>query len=83
MALTEGCSVMIQNKLPTKLKDHDSFFVYCLIGNACIDIALSDLGSSVRLMPLSMYEKLDLGEMRPTTITLQFADHSVKYPMDV
>jgi len=34
-------------------------------------------------MPLSLTKKLKLGEMRPTTHSLQLADHSVKYPMAV
>ena len=42
-----------------------------------IECALCDLGSSVSLMPLFLREKLDLGEMRPTTISLQLADRSV------
>ena len=34
-------------------------------------------------MPLSMCKKLELGEIRPTTISLQLVDRSVKYPMDI
>ena len=47
MALTKECSVMIQNKLPAKLKGLDSFCIPCLAGNVSIDRALCDLGSSV------------------------------------
>jgi len=32
-------------------------------------------------MPLLMCNKLDLGEMRPTTMSLNLADRYVKYPM--
>ena len=53
------------------------------LGNACINCALCNLGSSVHLMPHSMCKKLDLRELRPTTISLQLADRSVKYPMGV
>ena len=79
VALTEEYSVTIQNKLPTKLKDLGNFFISCLKGNVCIDHVLCDLGSSVSLMHHFMCKKLDLGELRPTTISLQLADHSVKY----
>ena len=82
IALTEEC-VTIQNKLPTKLKDSDSFSIPYLIGNVSINHALGDLASSVSLMPLSMCEKLELGEMRPITISLQLADYSVKYSVGV
>jgi len=34
-------------------------------------------------MPLPLCEKLKLGEMRPTTISLQLADRYMKYPMGV
>ena len=50
VALTEKYSAAIQNKLPSKLKDPDSFYILCLIGNVCIDHALCDLSASVSLM---------------------------------
>jgi len=65
VALTEECSAAIQNKIPAKLKDPGSFSIPCLIGNVFINHALCDLRSHVSLMPLSMFEKLELGEMRP------------------
>jgi len=83
MGLIEEYSVAIQNKLPAKLKDPRSFLIPCLIGNVLINHALCNLGSSLSLMPLSLCEKLELGEMRPTTIFLQLADRSVKYPIGV
>ena len=83
VALTEECSVTIQNKLPAKLKDLDSFSIPCLIRIVSMNCALCDLGSNVSLMPFSMYEKLELREMRPTTISLQLADYSVKYVVGV
>ena len=70
IALTEECSAAIQNKLPAKLKDPDSFSIPCLIGDVPINRALFDLGSSMSLMPLSMCEKLKLGQIRPTPISL-------------
>jgi len=79
IALIEECSAAIQNKLPAKLKDPDSFSIPCLIGNVSIDRALCDLGSSLSLMAFSLYKKLYLGEMRPTTISVQLVGHSVKY----
>ena len=81
--MTEECSAAIQNKLPAKLKDPGSFSIPCLLGNVSIECALCDLGSSVTLIPLSLCEKLDLGETRPTTISLQLEDRSVKYPVGI
>jgi len=83
VAFIEECSVAIQNKLPARLKDPVSFSIPCLIGNMSINHPLYDLWSSVSLMPLSICEKLEFGEMRPTTISLQLADGAVKYPVGV
>jgi len=83
IALTEECSAAIQNKLPAKLKDPRSFSIPCLIRNVLINRALCDIGSGVSLMPLSLCEKLELGQMRPTTMSLQLADCSVKYSVGV
>ncbi len=82
VALTEECSSIMQNKLPPKLKDPGSFSIPCLIGNMNIDKALYDVGASVSLMPLSISQKLDVGELKPIIISLQLADRSVKYPID-
>jgi len=83
VALTEECSVAIQNMLPAKIKDPVSFSIPCLIGNVSINHALCDLGSSVSFMPLSLCEKLELGEKRPTTISLQLVERSLKYSVGV
>ncbi|XP_058003695.1 uncharacterized protein LOC131180099 [Hevea brasiliensis] len=83
VALTEECSAILQNKLPSKLKDPGSFSMPCLIGNMNIDKALCDLRASVSLMPLCICEKLNVGELRPITISLQLANRSVKYPVGI
>ena len=48
-----------------------------------ISRALCDLGASVSLMPYSICEKLQVDNLKPTTISLQLADRSVKYPMGI
>ena len=80
IVLTKECSVILQKKLPPKLKDPGSFNIPCFIGNAIFERALCDLGASINLMPLSILIKLDLGEARPTTMTLQLVDRSLKHP---
>ncbi|XP_021666346.2 uncharacterized protein LOC110654598 [Hevea brasiliensis] len=44
-----------------------------------IDKTLYHLGSCVSLLPLSIYQKLNVGELKPTIISLQLANRSVKY----
>ncbi|XP_050910047.1 uncharacterized protein LOC127123915 [Lathyrus oleraceus] len=77
--LTAECSSIIQNNMPYKLKDPGSFSIPCVIGEFIIDKALCDLGAIVSLIPLSTCEKLNLGELRPTKMSLQLADRSVKF----
>ena len=81
--LTEECSAILQRKLPQKLKDPGSFTIPCTIGNAIFERALCDLGASINLMPLSIFKRLGLGEARPTIVTLQLADRSLKHPRGV
>ncbi|XP_024971932.1 uncharacterized protein LOC112510815 [Cynara cardunculus var. scolymus] len=80
VALTEGCSALLSNKLPHKLKDPGSFTIPYLIGGKEIGKALCDLGASINLMPLSVFNTLGIGEARPTTIILQLADKSIAHP---
>ncbi|XP_073119798.1 uncharacterized protein [Henckelia pumila] len=81
--LTEECSAILQKKLPQKLKDPGSFTIPCIIGGATVNRVLCDLGASINLMPLSIFRSLELGEVKPTTITLQLADRSLTYPRGV
>ncbi|KAI3451360.1 hypothetical protein Pfo_008025 [Paulownia fortunei] len=78
--LTEECSAILQKKLPQKLKDPGSFTISYTIGGSFFDKALCDLGASINLMPLSVFRKLGIGEVKPSTITLQLADRSLIYP---
>ncbi|XP_010248094.1 PREDICTED: uncharacterized protein LOC104591021 [Nelumbo nucifera] len=81
--LNEECSAILQNKLPPKLKDPRSFSIPCTIRDIEFEKALCDLGASINLMPYSIFEKLGLHELTPTTITLQLADRSIKYPSGI
>ncbi|XP_054811152.1 uncharacterized protein LOC129312501 [Prosopis cineraria] len=83
VALTEDCSAIIQRKLPPKLKDPGSFYIPCNIGKHFDGKALCDLGASVNLMPLAIFNKLGLGEARPTTMTLLLTDQSISYPRGI
>ncbi|KAL5542585.1 hypothetical protein UlMin_010295 [Ulmus minor] len=77
--LTEECSAILQRKLPPKLKDPGSFTIPCTIGDFEFDKVLCDLGASINLMPLSIFRKLGLREVKPTTVSLQLADRSIKH----
>ena len=68
--LTEECNAILQRKFPQELKDSGSFTIPCKIINSTFDKALCDLGASINLMPLSVFKRLGLGEVKPSTIYL-------------
>ena len=45
--------------------------------------ALCDLGANINLMPLSIYNKLGLGDPKPTAMRLLMADRTVKRPIGI
>ena len=75
--LTATCSAIIQQKLPAKMKDPGCFTIPCSIWKNEFNKALCDSGASINLMPLSVVQRLNLGELTPTAITLQMADRSM------
>ena len=54
-----------------------------MIGGTVVEKALLDLGASVNLLPYSIYKKLGLGELKPTSINLSLADRLVKIPRGI
>ncbi|XP_058202963.1 uncharacterized protein LOC131317424 [Rhododendron vialii] len=78
--LTEQVSSIIQTNVAPKYKDPGCPTISITIGDKKIEKALLDLGASVNLLPYSVYEQFGLGEMRPTPVTLQLADRSIRVP---
>ncbi|XP_027182076.1 uncharacterized protein LOC113780477 [Coffea eugenioides] len=83
IALTKECSTIIQNKLPPKLKDPGRFTVPCTIDNVEFSKVLCKLGASVSLIPLTVARQLGLNELKCTNISLQLADRSIRYLLDI
>ncbi|XP_031127615.1 uncharacterized protein LOC116029710 [Ipomoea triloba] len=83
--LSEGTltCAMLQTNLPPKLQDPGSFAIPCIVGGFVVSHALCDLGASVSLIPYSLCKWLNLGEPKPTNMTLQMADRSIKRPVGV
>ncbi|XP_010527640.1 PREDICTED: uncharacterized protein LOC104804950 [Tarenaya hassleriana] len=79
VARTAKCSALIQHKLLLKRPDPGSFSIPCKLGNVSIDRSLCDLGAGVSLLPLSILQKLNVGELKPTRMSLQLVDRSVKH----
>ncbi|GKB09251.1 reverse transcriptase domain-containing protein [Tanacetum coccineum] len=78
--LSDESSAMIQNKVPPKLGDPESFFIPCNFNKTFSCNALADLGVSINLMPYSLYAKLSLETLKPTKMSVRLADRSFQYP---
>ncbi|XP_019230475.1 PREDICTED: uncharacterized protein LOC109211393 [Nicotiana attenuata] len=81
--LTEKCSAILQNKLPQKFGDPGSFTIPSTLGGVYFEKALCDSRASTNSMQFSIFRKLDLGEMKDTSFSLQFADQSTKKPKGI
>nr|GEX33871.1 reverse transcriptase domain-containing protein [Tanacetum cinerariifolium] len=81
--LNENCSAMLLKKLPKKLGDPGKFLIPCDFSGMDVCHALADLGTSINLMPLSIWKKLSLPELTPTGMTLELADRSITHPKGV
>ncbi|GJV42170.1 DNA-directed DNA polymerase [Tanacetum coccineum] len=81
--LIEECSAIIQRSLPQKEKDLGSFTLPCLIGPLAVKNALANFGASINLMPHSLFRRLGISKLKPTRMSIQLADRSIKYPIGV
>nr|GEX48323.1 reverse transcriptase domain-containing protein [Tanacetum cinerariifolium] len=76
-------SADLLKKLPEKLRDPGKFLISCDFPRMDEGLALADLGASINLMPLSVWNKLSLPEMSPTCMTLELADRLISRPVEV
>ncbi|XP_070665017.1 uncharacterized protein [Malus domestica] len=74
VALREEVSAVLQRKLPPKLKDAGSFTIPCVIRGKKFGRALCDLGAYINLMPYSVYESLNLGDLKETKVVIYLGD---------
>nr|GEU36144.1 reverse transcriptase domain-containing protein [Tanacetum cinerariifolium] len=80
--LNEDCSAVILKKLPKKLGDHGKFLITCGFSEIKCK-ALADLGASINLMPLSVWNKLGLPELISTRMTLELANRAICTPAGI
>ncbi|GKB99886.1 reverse transcriptase domain-containing protein [Tanacetum coccineum] len=81
--LNKHCSAVILNKIPEKLGDPSKFLIPCDFPRMDVCLALADLGTSINLMPLSVWKKLSLPELTPTCMTLEHVDRSITQPIGI
>nr|GEY49265.1 reverse transcriptase domain-containing protein [Tanacetum cinerariifolium] len=81
--LNGHCSAVLLKTLPEKLGDPDKFLIPCDFSRMDECLALADLGTSINIMPLSVWNKLSLLELTPILMTLELADQSISRPIGV
>src|SRR3954466_1539146 len=75
----EKCSIVVAaRKIPIKRKDPGAVAIPCTIKNISFKKVLLDSGSSVSLMPLSIFKRLELDKISESKSQLRFADHTIK-----
>ncbi len=82
LSLSTICSAMHKKNLPEKLCDPGRFAITIGLGNYNYK-ALVDLGASASLMPLSIWTKINMGDLRPVNMKLFMADGSCVHPTGV
>ncbi|KAJ9168559.1 hypothetical protein P3X46_020065, partial [Hevea brasiliensis] len=83
ISVGENVSALIQRKLPLKCKDPGSFSILCKIGDSKFEYAMADLGASINVMSNSIFQTLNLGPLKETSVIIQLPDHSNAYPLGV
>ncbi|GJU66842.1 reverse transcriptase domain-containing protein [Tanacetum coccineum] len=78
--VNENCSAVILKKFPEKLGDPGRFLIPCDFPEMDECLALADLGASINLMPLSVWEKLNLPDLTKTRMILELADRMISTP---
>ncbi|GJY57062.1 reverse transcriptase domain-containing protein [Tanacetum coccineum] len=81
--LNENCSAVLLKKLPEKLGDPGKFLIRYDFSELDECLALADLGTSINLMPLSMWKQLFLSKLTSTRMKLELANRSFAIPEGV
>nr|GEZ24368.1 reverse transcriptase domain-containing protein [Tanacetum cinerariifolium] len=81
--LNKHCSIVLLKKLPEKLGDPDKFLILCDFPRMAECLALADLGASINLMLLSVWNKLYLHDLSLTCMTLELDDRLISRPVGV
>ncbi|GJU45882.1 reverse transcriptase domain-containing protein [Tanacetum coccineum] len=81
--LNENCSAVVLKKLLEKLGEPGRFLILCDFLKFYSYLALADLGTSINLMPLSIWKKLQLPGLTETKMVLELADRTISKPTGV
>nr|GEY67103.1 reverse transcriptase domain-containing protein [Tanacetum cinerariifolium] len=83
MPLNENYSTVVLKKLPEKLGDPGRFLIPCDFSKFDNCLALADLGASINIMSLSIWNKLKLPTLNDIKMFLELADRTISKPTGV
>nr|GEV53886.1 reverse transcriptase domain-containing protein [Tanacetum cinerariifolium] len=81
--LNEHCSAVLLKRLPEKLGDPGKSLIPCDFPGMAECLALADLGASINLMPLCVWNKISLLDLSPTCMTLELTDRLISRSVGV
>nr|GEX00431.1 reverse transcriptase domain-containing protein [Tanacetum cinerariifolium] len=81
--LNENYAAVVLKKLPEKLGDPGRFLIPYDFSEFDNCLALADLGASINLMPLSIWNNLRLPTLNDTKMVLELADRTISKPTGV
>ncbi|GJW00057.1 reverse transcriptase domain-containing protein, partial [Tanacetum coccineum] len=73
----------LMDEVLEKIEDPRKFLIPCILQDLEVYNSLDDSGASINLMPLSIYEKLGVGPLKPTRMTLELANRSGTFLMGI
>ena len=83
IVLKEEASAIIQRRESRGIHDPTSFVIGCTIGDKSFDGALMDMCTCINIMPLATFRKLAIGNLQPTSISVQLADETFRMPVGI
>ncbi|GJZ51844.1 reverse transcriptase domain-containing protein, partial [Tanacetum coccineum] len=81
--VNENCSAIILKMFPEKLRDPGRILIPCDFLEMDECLALADHGASINLMPLSVWEKLNLPDLTKTRMILELDDQTISTPTGI
>ncbi|GJZ14443.1 reverse transcriptase domain-containing protein [Tanacetum coccineum] len=82
-SVNKNCSAVILKKFTKKLGDPGRFLIPCDFLEMDECLALSDLGASINLMPLSIWKELNLPDLTKTRMILELVDRTISTPTGI
>nr|GEU49361.1 reverse transcriptase domain-containing protein [Tanacetum cinerariifolium] len=83
VSFADALILMPEFGLTIKTGDPGKFLIPCDFSRMDECLALADLGASINLMPLSMWNKLSFPELSPTCMTLELVERLISHSVGV